>query len=141
MRVPKRPHLAGDGGFTLIELLVIVLIVGILALIALPLFIGQRMKAQDTEAQTMVRVVATALQAHHVDADTFDATLADLTDIEPAISEASAALDFEGTDDTFTVTETSKSDTTFTLTRAADGDITRSCSVAGRGLCRDDLSW
>ncbi len=40
------------GGFTLIELLVVIAIIGILAGIAVPVFLGQRTRAQRSEAMT-----------------------------------------------------------------------------------------
>ncbi len=125
----------------MVELLVVILIIGILAAIALPAFLAQRTRADDTEAQQMVRTVATALVTYHTDANTYDATRAELVGLEPAVDEATADLDIDGTDDGFEVTETSRSDTTFTLTRADDGSVTRSCSTPSRGLCRADSTW
>jgi type IV pilus assembly protein PilA len=126
-------------GFTLVELIVVLLMLGILAMIALPTFIGQRAKGQDSEAQAMVRTAHTALRTHEMDHDTFDATRADLQKIEPAIGEASAAFDVNGDVTTFTITELSDSGTEFTLTRDGTGQMTRSCSNPSHGLCRSAL--
>jgi prepilin-type N-terminal cleavage/methylation domain-containing protein len=141
MHVRTRPSPAGEHGFTLVELLVVFLIIGILAMIALPAFIGQRLKGQDSEAQQMVRTVAMALAARRTDTDSYAATREQLERIEPAVGEATSALFIDGTADTYTIRERSASNTEFTLRRNADGSITRSCSIPDRGLCNGASRW
>jgi type IV pilus assembly protein PilA len=132
--MPRRT-LTDDRGFTLVEILVVVLMLGILAMIALPSFLGQRDKGQDTEAQTMVRTAMVALRTYETDHNTFDVEREDLETIEPAIGDATAHFDVEGDETEFTITERSASGTEFTITRADDGKITRTCDDPGHGLC------
>ena len=56
MRARLRHH---EHGFTLIEILVVLLILGILAAIAIPRFIGQTEKAQDADAKSLARTLQT----------------------------------------------------------------------------------
>jgi prepilin-type N-terminal cleavage/methylation domain-containing protein len=135
----KGPVLRDARGFTLIEVLVVLLIMGILATIALPAFIGQRAKGQDTEAKSMVRTATIALRTFETDNLTFAASRGDLEAIESAIGEATPDFAVSGTADTFVITEKSASGTEFTVTRDPTGEVTRSCSRPGEGLCRAAL--
>ncbi len=63
-----------EEGFTLIELLVVIIIIGILAAIAIPVFLSQKQKGYEASMKSDLRTVAQEIEAQNVDAQNYSNT-------------------------------------------------------------------
>ena len=79
VRLQKEP-ISSQGGFTLIELLVVVVIIGILAAIAIPVYLNQRTRAQDANIKADLHNAAVAEESYYTANSSYTTTLNDLTD-------------------------------------------------------------
>jgi type IV pilus assembly protein PilA len=125
-----------EKGFTLIELLVVILIIGILAAIALPAFLGQQKKGQDADAKSLARNMVSQVESCFAVEEDYQncETPADsgLTyGNQPGQVQAVASSATE-----YAVTATTEGNRTFTITKNANGTSTRTCSNAGEGGCK-----
>jgi type IV pilus assembly protein PilA len=71
-----------EEGFTLIELLVVIIIIGILAAIAIPVFLSQRQKGYDSAAKSDLRNFATAEESYLTDFDSYSSLWTDVNNAE-----------------------------------------------------------
>src|SRR4051794_2654789 len=138
-----RKRAQDEKGFTLIELLVVILIIGILAAIALPAFLNQRGKAQDTEAKTQARTAQTAMETLYTDEQSYASGDAPtLIKIEPALGAGKAALTVDTkAADNYKVSSKSVAGQTFSIQKNADGTVDRTCAPKSSGGCPSTGTW
>jgi prepilin-type N-terminal cleavage/methylation domain-containing protein len=130
-----------EDGFSLVELLVVMIVIGILAAIALPSYLGHRTKAADASAQSDATAARKAMRIWELQNGAFDARPKDLVAIEPSLASAASLKTGRGAT-SFWVQTSSSSGNVFRVTRAGSGRVTRDCGQSkvgkkrGLGGCR-----
>ena len=108
-----------DQGFTLIELLVVIIIIGILAAIAIPVFLNQRQKGWDAQAKSDLKNMATAQETYLTDSGAYTSSV-------PALQ----ASGFKTSANVNAHTATGLSGTSYTLSVCSQSNFTWSYSSA-----------
>ena len=67
-------------GFTLVELVIVIIIVGILSIVAVPIYRSYTLKAIGTEGKALMGAIASAQQIHYTEYGNFQALTKTTTD-------------------------------------------------------------
>jgi type IV pilus assembly protein PilA len=142
-----------DRGFTLIEILVVILIIGILAAIAIPMFLNQKGKGEDVIAKHTAGAVTRAMQVYYTDHSTFACAPTCVSDVQVyddgiptngVILSAFGSPTGNPNSNAFRVTVTTLSGREYWIDKNIDtGAYVRGCAVNGapnQGGCNNS-SW
>jgi type IV pilus assembly protein PilA len=142
-----------EKGFTLIEVLVVLVIIGVLAAIALPVFLGQRQKGHDSGAKSNARNMVSQVESCYTQRQSYgscdspgelDTTGLTVLPARPAVGSVGDGVfvDTNVAGAHYQVVAQSLSGNQFYVTKLTGGTTTRSCDSSGSSLggC-DGASW
>jgi type IV pilus assembly protein PilA len=132
----------GQKGFSLIELLIVILIIGVLAAIALPAFLGQRSKGQDSSAKSAARNLVSAVESFYVTSKTYIGAGSDSDVTSSGVyGTGDGQADITATSDNgYTIIGQSASGNHFTVKKNSSGS-TRTCTTKDSGGCPSSGNW
>jgi type IV pilus assembly protein PilA len=134
----------GQGGFSLIELLVVILIIGVLAAIALPMFIGQRGKGQDSSAKSAARNLVSSVESFYATNKTYVGAESDDDVTKSGVygTDEGEATITASDSESYTIVGKSASGNEFTIEKDSSGDpVTRTCTAKDDGGCPASGNW
>jgi len=125
-------------GFTLIELLVVIIIIGILAAVAIPVFLNQRNKGYDAAVKSDLRNAATAQETYLTENDVYSAQTPVAGDLTGVGFKYSSSANYDANTAAIAVTLTAANGTYCMDATAASGNTWKYDSAAGgvsQGAC------